>query len=285
TMTKRWQSHDATLAAVGGTESPASSFQSSSRGFSKLNSDCPWDDFDPSWYFERNYKKLRGDDRRIVELVRDFFAKLDFPSHRHGVDVGSGSNLYPALTMLPFCDEITFYEYAASNVAWLRRETQSYSRSWDPWWRLLIKEPVYKSLDSPREALAAAVRVERGSIFDLPESRWDIGTMFFVAESISSALSEFHTALASFIRSLRPGAPFAAAFMKNSLGYDVGTHRFPAVAIAEEDVESDLAGKTDNLKIYRLGKTSNPLRDGYDGMILAVGKVRENLYQNGKDDR
>lgn len=283
-IAKRRASHDATLAAADGTESAASSSQSSSHAFSELNSHSPWDDFDSNWYFDRNYKRLRDDDRQIVELVRDFFATLDLPRHRHGIDVGAGTNLYPALTMLPFCDEITLYEYAASNVAWLRRETQSYSPSWDPWWRLLIKEPVYKSFDSPREALAAAARVERGSIFDLPESRWDIGTMFFVAESISSALSEFHTALGGFVRSLRPGAPFAAAFMENSLGYDVGTRRFPAVAIAANEVKNSLAGETEDLKIYRLGKTSNPLRGGYDGMILAIGRVQAKLRQNGKDD-
>lgn len=283
-IAQRRVSHDATLAAADGAESAASSSQSSSHEFSELNSHFPWDDFDSNWYFDRNYKKLRDDDRQIVERVRDFFATFGLSRHRHGIDVGAGTNLYPALAMLPFCDEITLYEYAASNVAWLRRETQSYSPSWDPWWSLLIKEPVYKSLDSPREALAAAARVERGSIFDLPESRWDIGTMFFVAESISSALSEFHAALGSFVRSLRPGAPFAAAFMKNSLGYNVGTHRFPAVAITEDEVENCLAGKTEDLRIHRLGKTSDPLRDGYDGMILAIGRVRAKLRQNGKDD-
>ncbi len=284
-ITKRRIPHDATLAAVDGTESAALSPQSFRQPFLELNSHCLWDEFDSNWYFDRNYKKLRDDDRQIVEFVRDFFATLDLSSHRHGIDVGAGTNLYPALTMLPFCDEITLYEYAASNVAWLRREIQSYSPSWDPWWSLLVKESAYRSFDSPREALAAAARVERGSIFNLPESRWDIGTIFFVAESISSALSEFRTALDSFVRSLRPGAPFAAAFMENSLGYDVGTHRFPAVAIDKDKVENCLADETEDLKIHRLGKTRNPLREGYDGMLLATGRVRAKLCQNGKDDR
>ncbi len=287
-MANRWVSQDAPLVAADGTESGVSGSQPFPRELSELNSHFPWDDFDSNWYFDRNYKNLREDDRQIAELVRDFFATLDLPGHRHGIDVGAGANLYPALTMLPFCDEITLYEYAASNVAWLRRETQFYSPSWDPWWSLLVEEPVYKSVYSPRAALAAAVRVKRGSIFDLPEARWDIGTMFFVAESISFARAEFHAALGSFIRSLRPGAPFAAAFMENSLGYDVGAYRFPAVAIAEDEVENYLVGETEGLKIHRLGKTSNPLRDGYDGMILALGKVRSkihHIHQDDKDDR
>lgn len=278
-MTRRRIPHEATSEVPGDTESVPSS------SFPELNSHLPWDDFDSNWYFERNYKKLRDDDRQLVELVRDFFATLDLSSHENGIDVGPGVNLYPTLTMLPFCAKITLYEYSASNVRWLRHEVQSYSLSWDPWWNLLIKKPVYKLVDSPREALAATARVHWGSVFDLPESQWDIGTMFFVAESISSALSEFHTALGRFVRSLRPGAPFAAAFMRNSLGYNVGTHRFPAVAITEDEVEKCLADETEDLKIHRLDKARNPLRDGYDGMILAIGRVRTKLRQNGKDDR
>ncbi|MGH8628264.1 MAG: SCO2525 family SAM-dependent methyltransferase [Gammaproteobacteria bacterium] len=248
----------------------------SPRVCTELNSDFPWGDFDSSWYYDHNYKVLRDDDRQIVEVVRDFFATLDLSSHgryRNGIDVGSGANLYPTLTMLPLCDEITLYEYSASNVSWLQREIWSYSSSWDAFWEILVKEPLYKSIDSLQETLTARVRVKQGSIFDLPKALWDIGTMFFVAESISSTPSEFQTALRSFIRSLRPGAPFAAAFMEKSLGYTVGTHRFPAVAITVNDVENCLGGDTKDLETYRIGLTSNPLRAGYGGMILATGRL------------
>lgn len=261
------------LVAGDGDQSAASRSCSSQRASTELNRDFPWNQFASGWYHNHNYKVLRDDDREIIEAVRDFFATLDASSYRDGVDVGTGTNLYPALTMLPLCDKITLYEYSTSNVAWLEHEVQSYSSSWDAFWELLIKEPFYRSVDSPRKMLAAKAHVVPGSIFDMPESSWDIGTMFFTAESISPALSEFQAALGSFIRSLRPGAPFAAAFMENSLGYSVDSCRFPAVAIMAKDVENFLAGYTKNLKTYRVGLTSNPLRPGYGGMILATGKV------------
>ncbi|MBV9139604.1 MAG: hypothetical protein JO115_01555 [Pseudonocardiales bacterium] len=243
------------------------------RAPTELNSDFPWDEFDSYWYYDHNYKTLRDDDRQIIQTVRDFFVTLDPSSHRHGIDVGSGSNLYPALAMLPLCHEITLYEYSTSNISWLQREIQSYSPSWDAFWQLLAVAPLYKSVDSPRATLAAVAQVERGSIFDLPRSRWDIGTMFFTAESISSTPAEFQAALRSFITSLRTGAPFAAAFMEKSLGYDVGTRRFPAVAITVNDVENCLATNTEVLDLHRIGLTENPLRNGYDGMILATGRA------------
>lgn len=238
-----------------------------------LNGEFPWDEFDSSQYYDHNYKVLRDDDRQIVEIIRDFFATLDLSRHRNGIDVGSGTNLYPALAMLPLCDKITLYEYSTSNVSWLQREIRSYAPSWDDFWELLAKEPPYKLVDSPRETLAAVARIERGSIFDLPESRWDVGTMFFAAESISATPSEFRAGLESFIRSLRTGAPFAAAFMENSVGYDVGTRRFPAVAVTANDVKNCLEGDVEDLAVHRVGLTNEPLRAGYDGMILATGKV------------
>ena len=261
------------LVSGDGAQSADTSSRPSRHACTELNSDFPWDDFDSSWYYDHNYKVLREDDRQIVQVVRDFFATLDLSSHRRGIDVGSGTNLYPALAMLPFCEEITLYEYSASNVSWLRREIKSYSPSWDSFWDLLAKEPLYESVGSPREMLAAKASVKKGSIFNLPESRWDIGTMFFTAESLSSVPSEFQTALDSFIGSLRSDAPFAAAFMESSLGYSVGTRRFPAVAITENEVRNFLSDRTKDLKIYRIGLTNNPLRAGYGGMILATGKV------------
>lgn len=272
-MAPRRLPRNPSLVAGDGTQPAALSSRPSRHAATELNSDFPWDAFDSSWYYDHNYKMLRDDDRQIIEVVRDFFATLDLPSHSHGIDIGSGTNIYPALTMLPLCSKITLCEYSASNVSWLQREVRSYSPSWDDFWELLAKEPLYESIDSPRKMLAAKASVERGSIFDLPESRWDIGTMFFAAESISPEPSEFQTALDGFIRSLRPGAPFAAAFMKQSLGYKVGTCQFPAVAITANNLQNCLTNDTKDLEIYQIGLTDNPLRAGYGGMILTTGRI------------
>lgn len=272
-MAPRRLSRKSPLATGDGTQPAAPTSSPSREACTGPNSDFPWNEFDSSWYYDHNYKVLRDDDRWIVETIRDFFATLELSRHSNGIDVGSGTNLYPALAMLPLCDKVTLYEYSISNVEWLQRETQSYSSSWDAFWELLAIAPLYKSVDSPRETLAAVARVEEGSIFDLPESCWDIGTMFFTAESISSTLSQFRAALESFIRSLRTGAPFAAAFMENSVGYSVGTRRFPAFAITVNYVKNCLAGDTKDLKVSRIGLTNKPLRSGYNGMILATGRV------------
>lgn len=245
------------------------------------NADYPWDDFDSVDYFRHNYRALRHDDRQILEAMRDFFSKADQLTRGakgapddgpvRGLDLGSGTNLYPALAMLPFCAELTLWEYSARNTDWLRREVRSYSKSWDKFWERLAPTPPYDGTTDPRAALADRTQVHQGSVFELPTAAWHIGTMFFVAESFTSSPVEFEAATHRFVGALHPGAPFAAAFMENSTGYQVGDRSFPAVAVTPETVRDCLEEVSCNLDVQWIDSGDNPLRDGYSGMILVLG--------------
>lgn len=238
------------------------------------NAGYPWDKFDPLWYVQHNYSGLRDDDRWIIEMVRDFFA-AEISSRRSslaGIDVGSGANLYPALSMLPFCRAVTMWERGAANVEWLNEEVKFYSPLWNEYWDILAVRDRYEMIEKPRERLAASAEVRKGNLFKLPQRSWDLGTMFFVAESISEQEREFKAAAERFIGSLKVGAPFAAAFMRDSSGYHVDGLRFPAVAVTGADVEHCLAPLVDGLEITSV-LSENALREGYRGMILALGRA------------
>jgi hypothetical protein len=242
----------------------------------KANADCPWDEFDPDWYANHNYRTLRPDDQQILETVRDFFsAEVTGQRRRRGIDLGSGANLYPSLAMLPFCDEVTLAERGASNRQWLRDQINrpaGFEDSWDAFWSRLTAALPYQRLRDPRKALRERARVQFGDAFKLGKRQWDLGTMFFVAESLTAREREFQQATWRFVNSLRIGAPFAAAFMKNSRGYTVGSHRFPAVAVNEVDVEHCLSAVAKVGKIVPI-RLFTPLREGYEGMILALGRA------------
>lgn len=237
------------------------------------NDDFAWDEFNSSAYYEHNYATLQGEDERILEAVGRFFSAADIPPGAHGIDVGSGANLYPAFSMLPFCQDIVLWEWSAANVRWLKEETQSYSAEWDPFWSVVAHYPAYAAVADPREMLARRSRPQQGSIFDLPKARWDVGTMFFVAESLTAELPEFERATRCFVDALKPGAPFAAAFMAGSQGYPVDGVDFPAVDIGLEDVRKCLDGSTSDLTVVQVERHGAPLRDGYSGMILAHGRA------------
>lgn len=251
-----------------------------------------WDAFHAHEYWKANYAFMRADDRLFLERLRDFFggeasAATSGDGPRLGVDVGSGANLYPALSMLPLCDKITLWEYGAQNCEWLAAEVRRYSNHWDPYWRTLREHKAYEVLGSRdvRRRLARTAVVHPGSLFDLPEKEFHVGTMFFVAESITSSEDEFQSAVKSFMASLKPGAPFAAAFMRNSTGYKVNDREFPAVEIDEGGIGDFLQESAADFRLSTVdtrGRSLNPderleagstrrLRHGYDGMILALG--------------
>jgi hypothetical protein len=250
------------------------------------NAQPPWDAFPSDDYWQHNYHDLQPEDLEIIRRSRDFFVaaftsgRLPEAGVRLGVDVGSGTNLYPALLMLPWAERILLTDFSAGNVEWLRRHVAGYDAAWtwSPFWEELREAKGYSQITEPRRQLRDACAAEPGysgieqqSIFELNTARWDLGTMFFVAESITEDPIEFHDALECFLRALKPGAPFAAAFMAGSTGYLVGNTRFPAFSITRDDVTKYLTELgVDELSV-EMPKTSHRVREGYAGMMVATG--------------
>jgi len=246
------------------------------------NADAPWKEFSSNDYWRRNYSDLHAEDREIIRRVSDFLicAFAERPPAGRAIDVGSGTNLYPALLMLPWTERLLLADYSESNVGWLQDQLADDTDpwSWLPFWREIQEAKGYSYVDKPRARLREACvsepgysGVERFSIFDLPEARWDLGTMFFVAESITEDAVEFRAAVAAFVGALTPGAPFAAAFMAGSQGYPVdGTH-FPALPIDPDDVRQHLTELGVREPSVELLDTEPEVRDGYNGMIVATG--------------
>jgi TIR domain/NNMT/PNMT/TEMT family len=257
------------------------------------NTDAPWNMFSSHDYWRRNYSKLQAEDREIIRCVSHFFvsALAGQPPVQRAIDVGSGTNLYPALLMLPWTEQILLADFSKSNVDWLHdqlaesispRARRRFSSPW-PWarfWREMRKAEGYSDVNRPREQLQEACVSEPGyagieqlSVFDLPKARWNLGTMFFVAESITEDPVEFRAAVAAFVGALTPGAPFAAAFMAGSDGYPVDGTQFPALSINPGDVRQHLTELGVREPSVDLLETSDRVRDGYTGVIIATGFV------------
>ncbi|WP_437054570.1 SCO2525 family SAM-dependent methyltransferase [Streptomyces sp. enrichment culture] len=240
------------------------------------NADAPWSKFDPEVYVDNNYRTPLEVDLLIVRLLRDYFTRCfdgTLPRSARGIDVGAGANLYPGLSMLPWCEKLVLLEFAPLNVEYLEKQVSpaGYDIAWDPFWDVLRDAPAYEAVDRPRDRIGEVARVERGSLFDLESGtrRFDLGTMFFVADSMSEASEEFHRGVRCFMGALGEGAPFAAAFMKESVGYRVGDHDYPAYRVNEETVAQSLAPFTGELEIHDL---HHSVRPGHEGMLLALGR-------------
>jgi hypothetical protein len=246
------------------------------------NADAPWNMFSSHDYWRRNYRELQAEDREIIRRVSHFFVSAlgGCPPVQRAIDVGAGTNLYPALLMLPWTKQILLADFSKSNVSWLHDQLADQVSPW-PWrrfWREMRKAKGYSDVNRPREQLRESCvsdpgygGVEQLSVFDLPKARWNLGTMFFVAESITEDPVEFHSAVAAFVGALTPGAPFAAAFMAGSDGYPVDGTRFPALPIKPDDVRRHLTGFGVREPSVDLLDTRYRVRDGYAGMIVATG--------------
>ncbi len=246
------------------------------------NAQAPWADFSSEKYYDHNYKIMLAEDQEIMQRVSLFFAKAFANRDRAecAIDVGSGANLYPALLMLPWTRNILLTDYSPPNVDWLDREVREESTPW-PWesfWLELKAAKGYEDVEDPRRQLKKAclgdphrAGIKRESVFTLPEDQWQLGTMFFVAESITEDLAEFRAAVGKFVSALQKDAPFAATFMAESDGYRVGTTWFPARSVTSEQVRECFEDLGVNKLTVAMTEKPAKVRDGYKGMIIATG--------------
>jgi hypothetical protein len=248
------------------------------------NSQAPWADFSSEVYYDHNYKSLAVEDQEILQRVSLFFADAfaDRDRAEYAIDVGSGGNLYPALLMLPWTNHMLLTDYSPHNVKWLDREVGRKGSPWlwEPFWQELKDCKGYDEIDEPRGRLRKSCHgdseragIRWRSIFDLPEAQWGLGTMFFLAESITEDADEFQASIGKFVGALQPGAPFAAAFMAESTGYEVGGTRFPATPVSSEQVRQCFGNLGVNDLTVNLTQTPPEVRDGYKGIVLATGIV------------
>jgi hypothetical protein len=246
------------------------------------NAKAPWDAFSPQDYWSHNYEKVLPEDHEIICRVSSFFIKT-FRGRRpvqRAIDVGSGTNLYPALLMLPWAEQILLTDYSQSNIDWLHDQVMNGDGpwTWRPFWQELHSLEGYDRISVPRKQLREACvgdrrhpAIERRSVFELPTAQWQLGTMFFVAESITSKPQEFADAIKCFLGALEPRSPFAAAFMSGSEGYKVGDTLFPAVPVTENDITAHFAELDMSKLNVKMLETAPNVRKGYKGMIVATG--------------
>jgi hypothetical protein len=256
----------------------------------RRNTDADWEYFNPDVYFKQNYAELRDDDRQILRITAEHFAQhlpVDASTERRAIDVGTGVNLYPAMAMLPFSGSITLYEYAPPNVQWLEHQRrQAWAGSWKSrapeFWNVLKGLP-HDAIEAPLQRLSGLIEIRPGNIYDLPcDEPWDLGTMFFVAESITEDPDQFHHGIDRFLNALRVGAPFVFAFMEHRLnGYHVAGQSFPSTDIGEEDVRKLLNGRTNLDFVKHIDVDNTPLEDPYSGMLVACGRTSASVSRNG----
>jgi hypothetical protein len=243
------------------------------------NADYQWAAFDSEAYFQHYYGEPHPDDERVIRCAVE--AIKHAPPRGDAldiVDIGTGPNLIPFFCALPRAARLTAWEYAKSNVDWLEAELKrkEMRSQWHHFWRI-TREAYGPDFDLPADPiplLRAKAKIEQGSVFDLPERRWDAATMFFCAESITERQDEFEAACTAFARCVRPGGALIAAFLVRSAGYVVADRPFPVLSLSPESIEAVFAAHARDVGAERIGIVEREIRSGYSGFVFLTGIAR-----------
>jgi hypothetical protein len=240
------------------------------------NADYDWSRFDSEAYFNHYYGEPHPDDDRVIQGAVEVLkhaapkgAMLDM------VDVGTGPNLIPLFCALPMARSLTVWEHSSSNLVWLEAELQKPEMrpQWQHFWAVVRRAygPNWDLPDDPIQALEPKVILEQGSVFEMPERRWDAATMFFCAESITADYDEFEAACQSYARCVKRGGALIAAFLVRSGGYMVGDRPFPSLDLSPESIGNTFSRFATDLSATTIGIVERHIRSGYCGFILMSG--------------
>lgn len=243
------------------------------------NADYRWAEFDSEAYFQHYYGEPHGDDDLVIRYAVEVMKRAPpISAELEVVDVGTGPNLIPFFCALPRARELTAWEYAESNVAWLEAEMrrEEMRSQWRHFWGVTREayQPEWRLPEDPMPILRAKTVVRQGSIFDLPERTWDAATMFFCAESITERQDEFEAACAAYAGCVKPGGALVATFLVRSIRYTVADRRFPVLCLSAESIEKVFARHADSIKAETIGISEREIRSGYSGFVLLTGIAR-----------
>lgn len=243
------------------------------------NADYQWGSFDAESYFQHYYGEPHPDDDRVIHsAVQAIKRAPPLDAALDIVDVGTGPNLIPFFCALPRAARLTAWEYADTNVDWLKTELahDAMRPQWRHFWR--VTREAYGAdaelPDNPLPELRRKASILKGSIFELPERNWDAATMFFCAESITERHDEFEAACTAFARSVKPGGTLIAAFLVRSAGYRVADRPFPVLSLSPESVEAAFAAHAGDVRAEQIGIVEREIRSGYSGFVFLTGVAR-----------
>ena len=123
-----------------------------------------WSEFDPEAYFAHYYGDPHPDDDRLVALTSQaILASAESGCTLDVIDIGTGPNLFPLFAAFPCAASITVWEYADSNLTWLRNELAERPDrpQWRHFWEVARAAPEARSWDATASSRAPSNSASR----------------------------------------------------------------------------------------------------------------------------
>ena len=237
------------------------------------NDDVDWDSWPVETYLEENYRALHAADAAVIEHHSRFYRELPADGIDLSIEVGAGPNLYPLLLQAAACSRIHALDRSAANLQYLTSQLQ---HGPDPHWVAFHRRcrTLNPALPATMEAALSRVEVVQGDARRLPQDRYGLASMHFVAETMSEEPDQFLEHCATFCRCVRPGGYLVAAFMENLGRYELGggTSTWPGLKVDTDMVRAAFAPHTTDLVVDRIDEDPSLPDYGYTGMVLVTAR-------------
>jgi hypothetical protein len=202
------------------------------------------------------------------------------------VEIGGGPTIYQLVSPAARAGSIDFADYLDSNLDEVRRWLDSADDAFN-WTAFLARSLEIEGLDNGPQARAARAALVRSRVTSLRRCdvnkadpmgrglrhRYDALGAHFVAESITASKPTWRRAVANLTTLLRPGGVLIMSAILHAEYWRSGAHRYSAVDIGVEDLESllvdlgflDIECRTISAEVV---DPDDPVYLGYRGMAF-----------------
>lgn len=235
------------------------------------NRDVAWERFDTGGYVADNYASVHPLDREVIAALSPHYAAIPAGSLAASLDVGTGPNLYPLMLVAAASRRLEAVDCSTPNLRYLERVCQEGAgQGWRRFWALCRDHN--PALTDDVDDVLRRLQVRRGDAFALPRRRYDLVSMFFVAESVTGVAAEFEQLCRAFAGAAVPGGHLVAAFMAGMPSYELGGECLPSYPVDEGAIEAALHGHADDVTLRRLAPDPT-LPYEHDGVLLLTARA------------
>lgn len=249
--------------------------------------------FDPTAYLSDYYGDVGAENLALLRFMVETYRSL--PAGGRLLDFGGGPTIYPLISAVGRVDEVHFSDYLHANLQEVRKWLSNDPKAFD--WREFVRKAIEIETEAPcseadvtrreGEVRSLVTRLMRCDASRTPpieghQRPYDVVVTNFCAESATSDRWQWRAFVTNIVSLLKPGGVLIMSALKGAGSYAVGSRRFPAVDIAEDDLIELLEETGFQPKQIELRSVpaDRPSRD-YDGLMLAVAR-KENATEPGR---
>ena len=200
--------------------------------------------------------KQRGVHPFLLKCIHEFYETFGSKWNTENaklLEFGGGPTLYTLISAAPFVADITFSDYASTNLKAVEmwRDCDPTAHNWGPYVSYVIKtlegqhdnvaELVQKRIQDLRSKIKHICHCDifKEPIVDLPiQESFDIVSSHFCIDPCSKSIDEYKACLQKFAKIMKPGGYLHSLVSTEETYWVNGTDRYGHLFLTSQDIES-----------------------------------------------